>query len=291
MTDLGEISSYLGMHITRNRANRSLRIDQCAYIENLLIHFGMQDCNPTCTPLPPNIELTKSEDVATSTTRSLYQQLIGSLLYAMIVSRPDISFAVTKLAQYSHNPSTSHLAAAKHLIRYLKGTADLGICYRGSSGAGLIGYSDSDWAADRDDRRSMGAHVFLLAQGAVCWSSKKQHVVSLSSTEAEYMSLSQTAAQAAWIRSFLGELGMHLKGAITIVGDNKGSIDIANNPIVGRGTKHIAIRYHFIRDCVSCGQITLLRYPSSHITADTLTKSLPFPSFNTHRTGLGLSSE
>jgi len=103
----------------------------------------------------------------------------------MIVSRPDISFAVTKLAQYSHNPSDTHLAAAKHILRYLAGTKELGITYQGASNAGLLGYSDSDWAGDQDDRKSMGAHAFLLAQGAVCWSSKKQHINSLSSTEAE----------------------------------------------------------------------------------------------------------
>ena len=153
----------------------------------------------------------------------------------------------------------------------------------------MYGYSDSDWAADRDDRKSIGAYIFLLASGPIAWSSRKQHVVSLSSTEAEYMSLSQAAAQATWIRSLLKEVGFGQEQGTILYGDNKGSVDIANNPIIGRGTKHIDVRSHYIRQCVQDNSILLHRLPSSSIVADTLTKPLAFPAFQSHRISMGLT--
>jgi len=123
----------------------------------------------------------------------------------------------------------------------------------------------------------MGAYIFLLASGPIAWSSRKQHVVSLSSTEAEYMSLSQAATQATWIRSLLKEVGFSQGQGTILYGDNKGSVDISNNPIIGRGTKHIDVRSHYIRQCVQDGTISLHRLPSASIIADTLTKALAFP--------------
>ena len=160
--------------------------------------------------------------------------------------------------------------------------------YDGPSNSGLYGFSDSDWAECRDDCKSIGAYCFLLADGAISWSSRKQHVVSLSSTEAEYIALSQASTQAAWYRSLLSEIGFPLSAPITLHGNNKGSVDIANNPITGRGTKHIDTRFHYIRQCIEEKQIILSRLPSSDIVADTLTKPLPFDAFNRHRHSLGL---
>jgi len=289
MTDLGETTSYLGLHISRDRKKRLLHIDQEAYISDLLHRFGMSDCNPALTPLPSGADLVQYDAKASSSERGAYQQLIGSLLYAMVVSRPDISFAVTKLAQFSSNPSPLHYNLAKHVLRYLKGTAAYQLTYDGGSGMGLIGFSDSDWAGDKDDRKSMCGHVFLLAGAAISWASRKQDVVALSSTEAEYISLSLAAVQAKWLRTLLSELYLSPTLPTILYGDNKGSIDIANNPIIGRGTKHIDIRFHFIRQCLADSIISLHRLPSAHITADTLTKSLPLSSFHIHRSCLGLT--
>jgi hypothetical protein len=206
----------------------------------------------------------------------------------MIVSRPDIAYAVSRLAQFSANPSEDHLHAAQYILRYLQGSSHLRLRYDGSSNSGLHGYSDSDWAEDRNDRKSIGAYTFLLANAAISWSSRKQHVVSLSSTEAEYIALSQAATQAAWYHSFLREVALPLDQSITIYGDNKGSVDLANNPITGRGTKHIDTRFHYIRQCIQEQTVSLTRIPSAEITADTLTKPLPYDAFMRHRSSLGL---
>jgi len=146
MTDLGETRSYLGLHITHDRSLKLLEIDQQSYIQDVLLRFGHLDSNPARTPLPSAIHLIKNENTASSSFRMQYQQLIGSLLYAMIVSRPDISYAVSRLAQYSANPSPSHLNAAQHVLKYLKGTSSMRLRYDGSSNSGLYGFSDSDWA-------------------------------------------------------------------------------------------------------------------------------------------------
>src|SRR5882762_9274941 len=282
MTNLGETHSYLGLQITRDHSKCFLDIDQNSYLLDVLSRFGFSDCNPTRTPLPSSLHLVANSDTASPSFRMQYQQLIGSLLYAMIVSRPDISYAVSRLAQYSANPSPSHLNAAQHVLKYLKGTSSMRLRYDGSSNSGLYGFSDSDWAECRDDRKSIGAYCFFLADGAISWSSRKQHVVSLSSTEAEYIALSQASTQAAWYQSLLSEIGFPLSVPITLHGDNKGSVDIANNPIMGRGTKHINTRFHYIRQCIEEKQIILSRLPSSDIVADTLTKPLPFDTFNHH---------
>ena len=237
MMDLGETCSYLGLHITHDRSNKLLEIDQESYIQDVLQCFGHSDSNPARTPLPSAIHLIKNENTASPSFRTQYQQLIGSLLYAMIVSCPDISYAVSRLAQYSANPSSHHLNAAQHVLKYLKGTSSMRLRYDGSSNSGLYGFSDSDWAESRDDCKSIGAYCFFLADGTISWSSRKQHIVSLSSTEAEYIALSQASTQAAWYRSLLTEIGFPISNPITLHGDNKGSVNIANNPIMGRGTK------------------------------------------------------
>ena len=136
------------------------------------MRFKLHDANNTKTPLPAGIHLEKSDLLATTEAKMYYQQMIGTLIYAAIGTRPDIVFAATRLLRYNNNPTEEHIEYAKYVLRYLKGTKELKIIYDGSSDAGLIGYSDSDWGENRDDHHSTSGHVFLMANGAISWASQ-----------------------------------------------------------------------------------------------------------------------
>ena len=134
----------------------------------------------------------KSEEPTALDTKTYYQQIIRTLIYAAIGTRPDIAFAATRLLRFNNNPTKEHIKYAKYVLHYLKGTKELKIKYDGSSDAGLIGYSDSDWGENRDDRHSTSGHVYLMENGAISWASQRQKTVTLSVGEAEYMELAST---------------------------------------------------------------------------------------------------
>ena len=174
-----------------------------------------------------------------------YQSLIGTLMYAMLGTRPDIAFAVGALSKYSSNPGKVHWNEALHVLRYLGGTKDLALVFDGSKGADLssliLGYSDSDWAGDMDTRRSTGGYVFFACGAAISWSSKLQISPALSSTEAEYMACTRAAQEAIWLRQFLDQLGYRQKNPTQLLGDNQGAIALAKNPGNHLQTKHIQL--------------------------------------------------
>ena len=292
MTDLGEIQSYLGVNITRDRASRTMDINQTDYIESVVERFGMRDSNPVYTPLPSGCEahLVKNEDQASAAEIKQFQQIIGSLLYAQIGSRPDISFAVGRLSQYASNPTQHHFRLAKYVLAYLNTTKDLALHYAGgNSGDGLHGYADSSWG-DQEDRHSTSGFVFILANAAISWSSRKQKTIAQSTTEAEYMSLCEASNQAMWYRTYLKELGYEVSSPIPLHCDNKGAVDLSQNPITGRRSKHITIKHHAIREYVAKQAIELVRTPTGEMLADGLTKSLPRASFDGLVNGLGFTA-
>jgi Reverse transcriptase (RNA-dependent DNA polymerase) len=291
ITDLGEIESYLGIRITRDRPRKRLEIDQSGYITDVLDRFGMADANPHNTPLPAGAEvhLVKYTEQASQSEIKNYQSLIGSLLYVQIGTRPDISFAVSRLAQYAVNPSPQHLRLAQYILSYLVGSVDTRICYDGANGDGLHGYSDSSLGDQTDDRHSTSGYVFLLANGATSWSSRKQKTVAQNTTEAEYMAMTDAANQAAWYRGLLKELGYSVDNPIPIHGDNKGAIDLALNPVTGRRSKHIDIKHHVIREYIDNEQISLVRTPTTEMVADGFTKALSRTLLTRHNTSMGLT--
>ena len=290
MTDLGKIDSYLGVCIMCNRSIRHLEIDQSWYILEIIDRFRLSDTNPACMPLPSGAEvhLVKHNGQATPAEINYYQQIIGSLLYVQIGTCPDISFAVSQLAQYSSNPSPQHLRLAKYVLCYLQGTADLQIRYDGARRDGLHGYSDSSLGDHADDYHSTSGYVFLLADGAISWASRKQKTVTQSTTQAEYMALADAANQATWYRSFLTEIGYEVSDPIPLHGDNKGAVDLALNPVTGRRSKHIPIKHHAIHQYVEDGFIDLIRTPTNDMLADGLTKPHAQVRLKDFVTGLGL---
>jgi len=293
MTDLGEIESYLGMRIVRDRSQRRIQIDQSGYVKDVLERFGMSDATPHNTPLPAGADehLVKYTGQASASDITHYQSLIGSLLYVQIGTRPDIAFAVSRLAQYAANPSPQHLRLAQYVLSYLVGTVGKCLVYDGADGDGLHGYTDSSLGDQTDDRHSTSGYVFLLANGAISWSSRKQKTVAQNTTEAEYMAMTDAANQAAWYQSFLAELGYSVDDPIPLHGDNKGAIDLALNPVTGRRSKHIAIKHHVIREYVENKTITLIRTPTLDMVADGFTKSLSRVLLQKHNNDMGLSAD
>jgi hypothetical protein len=247
----------------------------------------MADAKHAVTPLPAGYVPIKLEEQSSPELRSRYQTVIGSLLYLMLGTRPDIAYAVTKLAQFAANPSQEHLDKALYICRYLVGTSQYRLTYDGDCGEGLAACTDSDWASEPDGRRSQTGFFLKMAGGLISWTSRAQKTIALSSTEAEYMALSDCSRQVVWMHTLLGELGYHLK-AIPVCGDNQGSIFIASNPVTEKRSKHIDIRYHYIREVVGKGLVELYFIPGEDNPADLLTKNLGRIKFQKFRAMLGL---
>jgi len=207
----------------------------------------------------------------------------------MLGTRPDISFAVIKMAQFSANPSTEHMEKSKHILRYLNTTRKTSLVFDGKSDKGLIAFTDSDWASDKIARRSQTGYFFQIAGAIFSWQSRAQKTVALSSTEAEYMALSDCSRQAVWIKSLLNELGINI-GSIPINGDNQGSIFIGSNPTQEKRSKHIDIRYHYIRQCVEEKKVSLYFVEGAENPADMFTKNLGHVKFQKFRGQLGFES-
>ena len=281
MTDLGPCHHYLGMEVTRDRHKKTLHLSQGAYVDKILKRFGLENCNKTYTPMESGTRLV-SDPGSTATVQDvkLYQAKVGSLIYLSTQTRFDITFAVQGLSRFNLRPGQAHMAAVKHVLRYLKGTKDWGITYGGASSEAsedLLSYTDADYGGDLESRRSTGAYIFKLYGGAFSWSSKLQNSVALSSCEAEYMAQTQASKEAIWITRLLGELdlGFGLPGApVTIKADNQGAIALSEDPKFHSRSKHIDIQWHFVREKVKQGAVRFEYCPTADMAADGLTKAL-----------------
>ena len=292
MKDLGELHWCLGMRVTRDRTKRTITLDQEKYIGDVLKRFNMLDCKPMLTPADGSIKLTREMSPTTAAEVSRmenvpYMSAVGSLMYAMVGTRPDIAFAVGAVSRYASNPGELHWRAVKRILRYLKGTAGRGLVFsgsltqdKGSAGVTVIGYSDADWAGSLDDRRSTTGYVFQLGGGAISWCSRKQKTTALSSTEAEYMAVAAAIKEALWLRFLLREAGFPQDEPTVIFEDNQSCIALAKNPGKHDRTKHIDIRYHFAREqVIEYENVVLIYRPTDEMVADMNTKALGAPKF------------
>lgn len=258
---------------------------QPAYTKQLLEAQGLSDCKAVGSPVDPGSDLRKATDEEEMVDQRSYQSLVGSLMYLSTCTRPDISFAVGALAKFSTHPTRAHWIASKRVLRYLRGTRNHGITFRGKEARGCIGYSDADWAGDREDRRSTSGYVFQIAKGPVSWRSKKQTTVALSTAEA---ALSSAAQESIWLRKLISDLGHPPDGPTTILEDNQSAIAMARNPQFHGRAKHIDIRHHFIRQLVEDESIKLVYCPTEEMVADILTKGTAAPQMTKMRDLLGV---
>jgi hypothetical protein len=268
--DLGPLRWILGMEIRRDRARKVIEVSQKAYIEGMLKTYGMEDSKPVGTPIEGKIRRLEGGQ-----PNKEYMRIVGSILYAAVVSRPDIAFAAQALGRHMQSSGEEHMKAAKRVLRYLKGTIEHGLVFSGGEDKPLQGYSDSDYGGDEDTFRSTTGYMFTFGGGVVSWNSRLQPTVALSSSEAEYMALSATVQEAVHLRQLLSDLGHEQPRSTTIYEDNQSCIAMANNPVNHARTKHINIRYHYVREKVRDGTIKLEYLPTAEQVADMLTKGLP----------------
>lgn len=276
ITDLGEAKQVVGLELERNLEEGTLKLSQKQYIQRTLEKFGMADSHPVGTPLDPNVKLIKLPDTENYDIPE-YRSAIGSLMYAAIGTRPDISFAVQHLSQFMSNPAPAHWTAVKRVFRYLNGTRGFGIIYNREGEILPLAYSDADWGSDVNDRKSVSGYVFQMMAAPISWQSKKQPTIALSSMEAEYMAESLATRQIIWLRSFTAELGIPYPGPTTLNVDNQGAIDFSNNAINHSRTKHIDIQHHFVREKLISNEIEIQYCATENNLADLFTKALAKP--------------
>lgn len=268
--DLGKLRHFLGIDFAQTKGE--IKMNQKRYITKILERFEMTHCKPRVTPCEMKM---KFDSEGESTDSKRYREVVGSLIYLMTSTRPDLSFVVSKLSQYLSEPKQQHWVAAKHVLRYLKGTVDQELCYRKQENLALSAYSDADWAADQNDRRSVTGYCFSLSESGpvVSWKSKKQPTVALSTCEAEYMALSATAQESLYLVHLLARMDNETNYTpVTVFEDNQGAIALSKNPVCRQRCKHIDIQYHFVRSVVGDGTIILQYCPTDRMVADIFTK-------------------
>ena len=240
----------------------------------MLVKYGLIEAKTSSTPADLSVKVDKYDGVSNGVDPIKYQSLVGSLLYATIATCPDIAQAVGVVSKFNSRPSSAHLTAAKQTSQYLRGTADLALKYRKSEDGRLIRYSDADWAGDPEDRHSTTGNPFLMAGEAITWLSKKQAIVALSASEAECVAVSSATQEALWLRRLLTNLRALANRRSVLMEDNQGAITIARNPTAHARTKHIDIRYHYVREAVQEGTVDLRYCPTNEMLADLLMKQL-----------------
>ena len=288
MKDLGQLHYCLGMSIIQNEGGKQIVIHQKQYILKMINKFGMNDAYTVHTPADVNVKLVKSDGVSKKVDAKEFQSIVGSILYVAVCTRPDIANAIGIVSKFSADPDESHMTAAKRILRYLKGTSNVGLVYRYLEDDNLKAYSDANWASDIDDRRSTSGCVVMLAGGAISWHSKKQPCVALSTAESEYIALSATTQEVVWLRRLLACLGVSTGRPTEVFEDNQGTIAISHNPVNHSRSKHIDIRYHYVRKAIENKEIALTYCPTKEMIADTLTKPLPKGQFLKLRDDIGL---
>ena len=277
ITNLGTMQQFLGIQIFHSNRT-SIALGQRAFISTILKRFGMEGANGVATPMDTNVKLDlagEHNEREVLVDSKDYQAIVGSLMYIALATRPDIAFAVSALSRYSSRPRTSHLTAAKRVLRYLRKTIDHCLHFNGNDSQ-ITGYTDSDWANDSADRKSQGGHVFLCNGGAISWQSRKQDLVALSTTEAEYIACSEASREARWLRQLQCDITDADAEPMRIFSDSRGALAhiTAANGIMKARTKHIDICYHNSRNLHERGIVQYDYVNTDDNPADLLTKAL-----------------
>ena len=283
MKDMGPLKHFLGIDFRQSEGE--IKMTQKRHVEKILAKFGMSECKPRSTPCEQKLNFDSEGEVIDSTG---YREIVGSLIYIMTCTRPDLSWVVSKLSQYLAEPKQQHWATAKHILRYLKGTMDQELHYQKceESLLQLEGYSDADWAADKDDRRSTSGYCFSLTENGpvISWKSRKQPTVALSTCEAEYMALAATTQESMYLVQLLKGIdssNQHIP--VKIYEDNQGAIALSKNPVCRQRSKHIDIKYHFVRSAHAEGKISIEYCPTADMVADVLTKPVTKAKFESFK--------
>jgi transposase InsO family protein len=277
MKDLGPAKQILGVRIQRSRKDKKLFISQEQYIEKVLERFNMNNAKVVSSPLATHFKLSTKQSPSTDEEkedmeRIPYASVVGSLMYAMVCTRPDIAHAVGVVSRFLSNPGREHWNAVKWIMRYLRGTSKLCLSF-GSGKPMLVGYTDSDMAGDVDTRKSTSGYLITFSGGAVSWQSRLQKCIALSTTEAELIAATEACKELLWMKKFLQELGFKQQQYVLFC-DNQSTIHLAKNSSFHSRSKHIDVRYHWIRDTLNDKLLTLEKIHTDDNGSDMLTKAL-----------------
>ena len=291
LTDLGPVSWLLSIKISRNLDAGTLSLSQHAYINALLTCFNFVDLKPVSTPMDPHQQLLKTQcpESPAEVVRMRhvpYKEAMGALMYAALETCLDIAFTVSTLAQFTHNPGQPHWDAVKRIFRYLLGTHTLSLVYGGEKRE-LEGSVDADGPM-QEHHCAITGYVFLVDSGAVSWASKKQELVTLSMAESKYIATTHATKEAVCLRRLVSDVFRPLGDLTTLYNDNQDAIAFTKDGLYHARTKHIDVRYHFIRYSIDAGSIQLLYCPTNDMTADILTKALPSVKVKHFAAALGL---
>ena len=286
MKNLFKAKKILGIEIGRDRVKGTIHLTQKQYLTKVLQHFGMNsNTKPVSTPLAPHFKLSALLSPRTDEEREYmahvpFASLVGSLMYAMVCTQPDISQVVSMVSHYMHDPRKGHWQAAKWIMRNILGTVDLGLKFERDDNVGshLVGYVDSDFVGDLDKRRSTTSYMFTLTKAPVSWRPTLQSTVALSTTETEYMAMTKAIKEAIWLHGLVEDLEIYQEH-VSIFCDSQSAIYLAKNQVYHSQTKHIDVRFHFVREIIDEGYILLKRIGTANNPADMMTKPVPLHKF------------
>lgn len=282
-----ENNCYLSIEYRMNK-DFSIFINQKSFIKKIISRFNMDSCETVSTPIDHNQILDEAND--TQISQFPYRQLIGSLLFLSVVSRPDITYTVAVLSRYLERPKQIHVNAAKRVIKFLKGTMNQGIRYSAKE-MEIYGYSDADYAGDVNTRRSTSGYVFIFAGGAISWGSELQRSVSLSTTESEFIAAAQATKELVWLKYFMEEITNTKNFVMHLLVDNQSAIRLIKNSELHKRSKHIEVRHLFVREKYQEGFFKLNYVPTREQLADIFTKGLTKVVFDGLSKGIGMVSE
>jgi hypothetical protein len=286
---LGDIRRYLGSLVVRNRLENSLTISQSDYVNEILERFGMEDAKGKQTPMEVGCDLRKRQETEAKTNKP-YRELMGALMYLAICTRPDISQALGVLSRHLENPTDAHWNAGIRVLRYVVATKEFGIKYTKSERLKLVGYSDADWAGDKEDGKSTSGYLIMLGGNLITWKSKKQKVTSTSTAMSEIEAMYYGITELIWIQMALTDLGVQLDGKSAWYSDSQSAINAVKSERNVERTRHILTKICFIRDQVEQG-MELLFVPTKEMKADILTKPLTHAEFSRQRDELGIREQ
>ncbi|KAK9933329.1 hypothetical protein M0R45_020529 [Rubus argutus] len=297
MKDMGEAHYVLGIEITRNRKQHALGLSQKNYVDKILQRFGMQGCNSGETPISKGDRLHKGQCPknvleAKSMNNVPYARLVGSLMYAQICTRPDISFAVNMLSRFQSNAGHAHWVAGKKVLRYLKKTKNHMLVYRKLDEQELEveAYTDASYKSDIDDLKSTFGYIFRLAGGAISWKTAKQTLTATSTFQAKYIAIFEATGHALWLRNFISHLKLinSVERPMVIYCDNALAVFFSKNNKRSSGSRNIDVKYFAVKESVRDGEIEVEKIGTKEQLADPLTKALPVADFVKHATNMGI---
>jgi hypothetical protein len=285
---------FIGIDINRNRIQRTIHLSQPDYVKTVLERFNMSNCSTLSVPADPCAKLTpqmcpQNEEEKQEMAKIPFMECIGSVMHLTHLTRPDIAYAVGQVSRYSQSPGQEHWKALKRILAYLRKTLNFGLLFGGGDDE-LYGYCDADYAGDLGNRRSTSGAVFTLHNGPVSWFSRRQPCVALSTTESEFISAAEGAKEAIWLKRFHSELGAPTS-AMPLRCDNQGAIALIRDPVFHQRTKHIDVRFFFVREAQEQKKVDISYIESENQLADIFTKALAAPRFEKLRERLNICEQ